>query len=94
MNIFNSLGSNYDFNFVLTALTSYDDRLVYHTELKQFLQDKYGGDVTLLYKGREAIELALKSLNLAKDSYVAINGFTTGILAESIGLGPDVSILS
>lgn len=81
--IFNSLGSNYDFNFALKTLLSYD-RLVYHNELKQLLHNKYGGNVVLLYKGREAIELALKSLNLPQGSSVAINGFTCFAVYEAI----------
>ncbi len=83
MSIFNSLGSNYNFNFVLTTLTKYD-RLVYHTILQQLLQDKYGGSAVLLYKGREAIELALQTLNLPEDSFVAINGFTCFAVCDAV----------
>ena len=83
MPIFNSLGSNYDFKFVLDSLLS-SDRLVYHTELQELLKNKYGDAVTLLYKGRETIELALKTLDLPKDSFVAINGFTCFAVYEAV----------
>ncbi len=81
MNIFNSLGSNYDFSFVLKSLLTFDGK---SNNLKKFLEDKYGGQVTLLYKGRQAIELALKILNLEEDSYVAINGFTCFAVYDAV----------
>lgn len=83
MSLFNSLGSNYNLNFVIKSLI-YSNNSMYHGELEKFLQDKYGGNVVLLYKGREAIELALKISNLPKNSYVAINGFTCFALYEAI----------
>ena len=82
MSIFNSLGSNYDFDFVLKSLFS--NTSMYHSRLHQLLKDKYGGNVVLLYKGREAIELALRSLNLPKDSHIAINGFTCFAVYEAV----------
>jgi len=75
MTIFNSLGSNYDFRFVLKSLFSKSDEKV-NNSLKDYLKNKYKGEVFLLYKGREAIELALKSLSLPKGCTVAFNGFT------------------
>ncbi len=75
MNIFNSLGSNYDLKFVLTSFfanSNDKDR----SELINLLESKYNGKALLLYKGREALTLALKILNLPKESLVAINGFT------------------
>ena len=75
MNIFNSLGSNYDFGFVIKSLFGgFNDSA--KEQLKRLLQNKYGGLPILVYKGREAITLALEILNLPKDSTVAINGFT------------------
>ncbi len=75
MNIFNSLGSNYDLAYVLRALfprgTSENER-----KLKELLQEKYGGETILFYKGREALTAALNILKLPKGSEVAINGFT------------------
>lgn len=75
MNIFNSLGSNYNWFFVFDAWRV--GRGAKHAlELKSYLENKYQGRAILVYKGREAIELALRLLNLPKNSFVAINGFT------------------
>lgn len=81
MSIFNSLGSNYNFNFVLKALLASGSD---NSQLKSFLERKYQGKVTLVYKGREAIELGLKSLNLPADSFVAITGFTCFAVYDAI----------
>lgn len=81
MNIFNSLGSNYNLNFVLKALFSFNGN---SNELEKLLEEKYGGKVSLVYKGREAIELTLKSFNLPKESFVAINGFTCFAVYEAV----------
>ena len=75
MNIFNSLGSNYDLKFVMEALFSKNDDTAF-SGLKAYLENKYGGRAVLVYKGREAIELALTLLNLPKGTVVGINGFT------------------
>lgn len=77
MNIFNSLGSNYDFQFVLKSLFSRGGG-----DLKKILEDKYKGRVTLTRKGREAIELALSGL--PPGSLIAINGFTCFAVYEAI----------
>lgn len=83
MNIFNSLGSNYNFSFVLKALFASNNKS-YSSNLVNFLEGKYQGKATLLYKGREAIELGLKSLNLPSGSFVAINGFTCFAVYEAV----------
>ena len=73
--IFNSLGSNYSLIFVLKSLFAFGaerDR----NNLISFLNAKYGGESTLLYKCREAIKLALDTLRLPKGSKVGITGFT------------------
>jgi len=44
--------------------------------LKSFLAKKYGGEVALFYKGREAITQALEIMALPQDSEIAMNGFT------------------
>src|SRR5215469_1404509 len=75
MSIFNSLGSNYRFDYVLKAVFAKNDQKATDI-LKKYLENKYQGEVFLLYKGREAIELALKGLNLPHDSAVAFNGYT------------------
>lgn len=82
MNVFNSLGSNYDFPFVLKSL--FTKSVNADSRLKSYLEKKYTGKVILLYKGREAIELALTFLKLPKDSSVGINGFTCFAVYKSI----------
>lgn len=83
MNIFNSLGSNYNLRFVLKTLFAKDDPH-YSARLKSYLDTKYQGKTILVYKGREAIGLALNLLNLAKDTPVAINGFTCYAVYQAI----------
>jgi len=89
MSIFNSLGSNYNFNYILKSLFS--DGHDQNRKLKNFLEEKYKGKAILIYKGREAITLALKILNLPKKSCVAINGFTCYAVYKAVheaGLTP------
>ena len=89
MNIFNSLGSNYSLKYVLKSLFAHSggqDR-----KLKNFLEEKYNGKAILAYKGREALTLALKILNLPEKTGVAINGFTCLAVYKAIeeaGLTP------
>ncbi|MDO8618707.1 MAG: DegT/DnrJ/EryC1/StrS family aminotransferase [Candidatus Daviesbacteria bacterium] len=83
MSIFNSLGSNYNFDFVLKALFTRSQKKD-SDNLKNLLEEKYQGEAFLFYKGREAITSALKSLNLPKESFVAINGFTCFAVYEAI----------
>lgn len=83
MNIFNSLGSNYDINFVLKSLV-YSGKNKDRKELEKYLGEKYDGQVFLVYKGREAITLALKLSKLPKGSFVAINGFTCFAVYEAV----------
>ena len=83
MNIFNSLGSNYNFSFSLKALFA-GNNPKYSEELEKYLESKYQGKTVLLYKAREAIFLALKILNLPKGSVVAINGYTCYAVYKAI----------
>ena len=71
MNIFNSLGSNYDWRFVLKALLA-KNKESYSANLKNLLEKKYNGEVLLAYKGRQAIELTLEILNLPKENFISI----------------------
>jgi len=75
MPIFNSLGSNYNATYVLKALFSIGSRKDIK-DLKKLLEERYQGKPVLFYKGREALSLALRILNLPKKSEIAINGFT------------------
>ncbi len=72
---FNSLGSNYNFVFALRALFAPNQKKDAE-RLKDFLESKYQGKTVLLSKGRGAIALGLKILNLPAGSSVAINGYT------------------
>lgn len=90
MNIFNSLGSNYNFSYVLKSLFNPGSAKDANA-LKQFLSEKYGGEVQLFYKGREALTAAIELLNLPNDSEIAINGFTCVAVFNAIrkaGLEP------
>ncbi|MBF8250139.1 MAG: hypothetical protein HW400_740 [Candidatus Levybacteria bacterium] len=82
MAIFNSLGSNYNFKYVWQSLFS--DGHDQYRKLINFLEGKYNGKTILTYKGREALTLALKILNLSKGSCVAINGFTCYAVYKAI----------
>lgn len=83
MSIFNSLGSNYDLNSVFKALFSRNSKR-YRVELKKILSEKFNGEVILTYKGRQAIEIALRILNLSEGSVVAINGFTCFAVYQAV----------
>jgi perosamine synthetase len=82
MTIFNSLGSNYDLAFALRAEVAIGSKKT-RTALIEYLDKRYGGKTTLTYKGRNAIALALKALNI-KGSKVAINGFTCIALYDAV----------
>ncbi len=82
MNIFNSLGSNYNGGFVFRSLTRTESRG--KQKLKNFLEEKYKGKAVLTYKGRQALELALSSMGLKNDSGVAVTGFTCIAVIDAI----------
>ncbi len=75
MPIFNSLGSNYSLQFVLKALFTVGNKKD-SDNLKKILEERYGGEAVLFYKGRQALTYALNILNLPKDSLIVTNGFT------------------
>ncbi|MBI2506561.1 MAG: aminotransferase class I/II-fold pyridoxal phosphate-dependent enzyme, partial [Candidatus Colwellbacteria bacterium] len=66
MTIFNSLGSNYNFRFVLKALAPRSGH--HHLKLRESLETRYGGETILFHKGREALELALRIIQNAPRS--------------------------
>src|SRR3972149_8598168 len=86
MAVFNSLGSNYKFPFVLKTLLP--SMGYHHLALREFLETRYGGEAILLHKGREAIEFALRIIqkidNLPQGAAVAVNGFTCYALYKAI----------
>jgi len=73
MNIFNSLGSNYDFLSAVRILFSVGGKGS-QRNLSNYLEKRYGGQVILTYKGRDALTLALQAL--PQKGAVAMNGFT------------------
>jgi dTDP-4-amino-4,6-dideoxygalactose transaminase len=81
MTVFNSLGSNYTFRFGLWSLFirghGQDQALC------TYLEKRYQGTAVLVYKGREAITLALSMIN-AKDSLVGICGYTCFAVYEAV----------
>lgn len=82
MNVFNSLGSNYNFLFVVKSFLWGSKSS--HLNLIKHISEKYDGKTILTYKGREAIELALQKLKLEDGSGVAITGFTCIAVVEAI----------
>lgn len=81
--VFNSLGSNYDLRFVLKVLFATGGQRS-KDNLVAFLNKKYGGETVLVYKGREAIKLALDLAKLPKSSKVGINGFTCYVVYKAV----------
>lgn len=81
--IFNSLGSNYSLSFAINALFSFGGGNS-SSKLVSIINKRYGGETTLLYKGREAIKLSLDLLKLPKGSGVGINGFTCYVAYKAI----------
>jgi perosamine synthetase len=81
--VFNSLGSNYDFKFVLKSLFSIGKKND-HQSLTSFLEKKHDGKTILLYKGREAIKLALTILDLPKGSKIGVTGFTCFAVYQAV----------
>ena len=83
MAVFNSLGSNYGLSFVWKNLFAKGSKTAAE-ELKNLLQKKYGGQVTLTYKGREALELAFKKSGLPGGSQIGVNGFTCYVVYQAV----------
>ncbi|MDR0462817.1 MAG: DegT/DnrJ/EryC1/StrS family aminotransferase [Pseudomonadales bacterium] len=91
--IFNSLGSNYSTDDVVrlsTVKASPGSREKLKIKLKKYLRDA-PIQIELFYKGREALEVGLKALNLPTGSEVGITGFTCYVVEQSVkraGLNP------
>lgn len=83
--IFNSLGSNYSFSFAVKAIqqlwSSNPQKL---NELTTSLESQFSGKVFLFYKGRDAIEFALRVLNLSEGDTVLTQVFTCHAIEEAI----------
>jgi dTDP-4-amino-4,6-dideoxygalactose transaminase len=81
--VFNSLGSNYDFGYVLKSLFILADEND-GKKLVSYLESRYSGRAILLYKGREALKLSLTLLNLPPKSKVGVTGFTCFVVYQAI----------
>ena len=75
MATFNSLGSNYSWKWVWHSLVA-RARSGSSEQLVKVLGEHYSGQATLTYKGREALEVALRQSGLPLGSIIGINGFT------------------
>ncbi len=76
MSVFNSLGSNYSNSFTRRASFGWTPRRAANL-LRERLINQFGAQVIYLtFKGREALALILRELDLPKDSVVAITGYT------------------
>jgi dTDP-4-amino-4,6-dideoxygalactose transaminase len=83
MSIFNSLGSNYTASQVWANLfVSGSNKSI--IALENQLGQHFKGQATLTYKGREALELALKMSGLKNGSLVGINGFTCYVVYRAV----------
>lgn len=81
--IFNSVGSNYTLEFALGALFSFGGSSAAH-ELRDLIAREYAGEVLLFYKGRQAIEYALRHANLPAGSDVIISAYTCVVLPMAV----------
>jgi dTDP-4-amino-4,6-dideoxygalactose transaminase len=84
--IFLSLGSNYSFSFILFALSRFfymKDRTA-ASQLEKKLSRLFDGETYLFYKGRDAIEFGLRSLDIGKGNTVLTQAFTCWAVEEGI----------
>lgn len=83
--IFNSLGSNYSGQFVKLAMK----QLIWpnqkaKVQLQQKLEKQFKGQAILVYKGRDAIELALRAYGIGPGDQVLIQAFSCYAIEEAI----------
>lgn len=82
--VFNSLGSNYSFGFALAALKQlWLPSRSAPGKLQQVLAKEFSGSVVLTYKGRDAIELALRLIGAA-EHHVITQAFTCHAIEAAI----------
>lgn len=88
--IFNSLGSNYIHGSAAYRVINTDAHAF--EKLQQYLVQRYNSKAAYVtYKGREAITLILRSLNVPAGSLVALNGYTCYAVYQAVtaaGLTP------
>lgn len=83
MNIFNSLGSNYDLKYLYWGIVNLFAKSK-QKDLIDLLKKRFNAEVQFFYKGREAIEAALLISNLRKGDFVAITGFTCYVVEKAV----------
>jgi dTDP-4-amino-4,6-dideoxygalactose transaminase len=83
MAIFNSLGSNYTFPFALRAVFARNTER-HRLGLLSYLEERYGGKALLVYKGREAIRLALRVIGMSQKYTVGICGYTCFAVYDAV----------
>ena len=81
--IFNSVGSNYTLGFAFKALFVAGGEKK-NNELIRYLNARYGGTTTLFYKGRNAIEYALRSSGVPYGSKVVICAYTCAVVPTAV----------
>lgn len=81
MSTFNSLGSNHTLSSALRILFAVGGSSA-KKRLTEYLEARYGGRAILMYKGREALRLALSSIG--DKGVVAINGYTCWAVYQAI----------
>lgn len=81
--IFNSVGSNYTLAFALRSLLGFGGSSDVSL-LRDRLAHAYAGEALLFYKGRQAIEYALKHANLPQGSHVIISSYTCVVLPVAV----------
>jgi perosamine synthetase len=83
--IFHSLGSNYSWPFIWLAF-----RQLWVTQpsaveqTKKLLESKYHGRAQLFYKGRDAIEFALRAYGIGQNDQVLTQAFSCYAIEEAI----------
>lgn len=83
--VFNSLGSNYSWGLVWRSLGQWvhPDKSA-PEKLKQQLMAEFSGEAFLTYKGRDAIELALRALDVPNNSVVLTQAFSCLAIEEAV----------
>jgi len=82
MNIFNSLGSNYNLQYIANSIYLQDKNG--RKNLKLFLENVFQKHALLFYKGREAITQSIVEMQLPEGSKIAVNGFTCVAVVDAI----------
>lgn len=83
MNIFNSLGSNYDLKYILKSIFLFPTKSVI-PKFKSRLTEIYGGRPVLFYKGREALVACLNLIGVESEDIVVVNGFTCSVVYQAV----------